>query len=72
VLPDGLTGDDLRRLHLRLRNLQAVARAVATLLDCARDLERQGRQVPSEHGDSIRPATWPRTSCSPSASASSW
>jgi patatin-related protein len=54
VLPDAVTGADLERLHLRLRNLQAVARAVATLLDCARDLERLGRQVRSEEGDSVR------------------
>ena len=54
VLPDGVTGNDLERLDLRLRNLQAVARAVATLLDCARDLERQGRRVPSEGGGGVR------------------
>lgn len=54
VLPDAVTGADLELLHLRLRNLQAVGRAVATLLDCARELERQGRQVPSEVGDGVR------------------
>jgi patatin-related protein len=54
VLPDAVTGNDLERLHLRLRNLQAVARAVATLLDCARDLERLGRRVPSAGGGGVR------------------
>jgi patatin-related protein len=55
VLPDDTTGADLERLHLRLRNLQAVARAVATLLDCARELERHGQQVPSAAGAEQRP-----------------
>jgi patatin-related protein len=54
VLPDGVTGADLDQLHRRLRNLQAVGRAVATLLDCARDLERQDKQVPSATGKDVR------------------
>jgi patatin-related protein len=54
VLPEDVTGDDLGRLHLRLRSLQAVARAVAMLLDCARVLERQGLRVPSDGGGDRR------------------
>lgn len=54
VLPNGVTGADLDQLHRRLRNLQAVGRAVATLLDCARDLERQDKQVPTATGKDVR------------------
>jgi hypothetical protein len=67
-----VTGNDLERLHLRLRNLQAVARAVATLLDCARDLERLGRRVPSAGGDGVRAGDVAQDELFPSASASRW